>query len=150
MKQTTTLASLMLTSFISIMAMGCSPPTGPMVIDEDAPSEFTTTDSGLKYRILRKSKSRKPIPSNTVEVDYRGWLDDGSTFDSSYNQRKPASFVLSKVVPGWTEGLQLLGEGGMMELEIPPELGYGEAGNPPTIPPNATLHFKVELLRIVN
>ena len=121
-----------------------------MLIDEDAPTEFTTTSSGLQYRILRKSTNRKPVPSSKVEVDYRGWLDDGSTFDSSYNQQQPVSFLLAKVVPGWTEGLQLLGEGGMIELEVPPELGYGEAGNPPTIPPNATLHFKVELLRILN
>lgn len=121
-----------------------------MLIDDDAPTEFTTTESGLKYRILRKSNRRKPIASSRIEVDYRGWLDDGTTFDSSYNRREPTSFSLSQVIPAWTEGLQLLGEGGMIELEVPSELGYGEAGNPPSIPPNATLHFKVELLRILN
>jgi len=150
MTRTTTCTSLILTALISCATAGCTPPSGPMLIDEDAPTEFTTTSSGLKYRILRKSTNRKPVPSSKVEVDYRGWLDDGSTFDSSYNQRQPVSFSLGKVVPGWTEGLQLLGEGGMIELEVPPELGYGEAGSPPTIPPNATLHFKVELLRILN
>lgn len=150
MTRTTTYTSLMLIALISISAAGCSSPSGPLLIDDDAPTEFTTTESGLKYRILRKSKKQKPVPSSKVEVDYRGWLDDGSTFDSSYNMRAPASFSLSKVIPAWTEGLQLLGEGGMIELEVPPELGYGEAGNPPSIPPNATLHFKVELLRILN
>ncbi len=150
MKRTTTFTSLILTALISVIAAGCSPPHGPLLIDDDAPTEFTSTASGLKYRILRKSNNRKPLPSNKVEVDYRGWLDNGSTFDSSYNQRQPASFSLSQVIPAWTEGLQLLGEGGMIELEVPPELGYGKKGNPPTIPPNATLHFKVELLRILN
>ncbi|MAI70210.1 MAG: FKBP-type peptidylprolyl isomerase [Rhodopirellula sp.] len=140
----------MLIALIFVSATGCSRPSGPMLIDDDAPTEFTTTASGLKYRILRKSNQQKPLPSSKVEVDYRGWLDDGSTFDSSYNMREPASFSLSKVIPAWTEGLQLLGEGGMIELEVPSELGYGETGNPPSIPPNATLHFKVELLRILN
>ena len=150
MKQTTILCSMMLTILLLGMTTGCSPRTGPMLIDEDAPTEFTTTASGLKYRILRKSTKRKPTANSRVEVDYRGWLDNGSTFDTSYNMRAPASFALSQVVPGWTEGLQLLGEGGMIELEVPPQLGYGKEGNPPTIPPNATLHFKVELLRILD
>ncbi|MGB0761919.1 MAG: FKBP-type peptidyl-prolyl cis-trans isomerase [Rubripirellula sp.] len=150
MIRTTTCTSLILFALISISATGCSPRSGPMLIDDDAPTDFTTTESGLKYRILRKSNQQKPRGNSKVEVDYRGWLDDGSTFDSSYSMREPASFSLSNVIPAWTEGLQLLGEGGMIELEVPPELGYGEAGNPPSIPPNATLHFKVELLRILN
>lgn len=150
MTRTTICTYLILIALISISATGCTPPHGPLLIDDDAPTEFTTTESGLKYRILRKSSQQKPVASSRVKVDYRGWLDDGSTFDSSYNMREPASFSLSNVIPAWTEGLQLLGEGGMIELEVPPELGYGEAGNPPSIPPNATLHFKVELLRILN
>ncbi len=121
---------------------------GPGLIDADAPEEFSSTDSGLKYRILRKSSGDKPTASDRVTVDYSGWLDDGTVFDSSYERRGPASFVLSNVVPGWTEGLQLVGEGGMIELEIPSELGYGARGQPPVIPPNATLHFKVELHEI--
>lgn len=123
---------------------GSSP--GPQ--DPDAPTEFTTTESGLKYRILRRSDGRKPTASNSVTVDYVGWLDNGREFDNSYIRREPTSFGLSQVVPGWTEGLQLVGEGGMIELEIPYELGYGAQGSPGSIPPFATLHFKVELHEI--
>ncbi len=121
---------------------------GPTVVDPDAPTEFTTTESGLKYRILRKSNGAQPKPNNRVKVDYSGWLDDGTVFDSSYDRKEPATFSLAGVVPGWTEGMQFIGEGGMIELEIPPALGYGAQGQPPRIPPNSTLHFKVELLRI--
>jgi len=116
--------------------------------DPDAATEFTQTESGLKYRILRKSDGQKPNPSNQVSVHYAGWLDDMTEFDSSYRRGTPATFGLSQVVPGWTEGLQLVGEGGMIELEIPSHLGYGPGGKPGAIPPNATLHFKVELLKI--
>lgn len=80
-----------------------------------------------------------------MTVDYVGWLDSGREFDSSYNRREAADFNLSNVIQAWTEGVQLVGEGGMIELEVPPELGYGAMGSPPDIPPNATLHFKVEL-----
>jgi FKBP-type peptidyl-prolyl cis-trans isomerase len=134
---------------VSLAICSCSPQRlGPAAVDPDAPSVFTTTDSGLKYRILRKSAGGKPKPSDQVKVDYSGWLDDGTVFDSSYERKEPATFGLTRVVRGWTEGLQLIGEGGMIELEIPAELGYGAEGKPPTIPPNSTLHFKVELLRI--
>lgn len=119
---------------------------GPM--DVDAPTEFTSTPTGLKYRILRKADGEKPTSSSTVTVNYVGWLDDGSEFDSSYRRGEPATFPLSGVVRGWTEGLQLVNEGGMIELEIPSELGYGATGSPGAIPPHATLHFKVELLDI--
>ncbi|MDA8696881.1 FKBP-type peptidyl-prolyl cis-trans isomerase [Rhodopirellula sp.] len=121
---------------------------GPSDIDPDAPTEFSQTESGLKYRILRKSDGVKPIGSNQVVVDYTGWLDDGTIFDTSYGRAESTSFRLASVIPGWTEGMQLIGEGGMIELEIPSELGYGENGQPPVIPPNATLHFKVELHRV--
>ncbi len=133
-----------------VIATGCiAEPTftsGP--VDADAPTEFTTTKSGLKYRILRKSDGPKPDAGNQVTVHYAGWLDDETEFDSSYRRGKPTSFFLSQVVPGWTEGLQLIGQGGMIELEIPSFLGYGPSGKPGTIPPNATLHFKVELIEI--
>ena len=118
-----------------------------MAIDADAPTEFTTTESGLKYRILRKSDGPKPGPADTVTVDYTGTLDDGSVFDSSYNRNQPTTFPLSGVIPGCTEGLQLVGEGGMIELEIPAILGYAGQSQP-GIPPNSTLHFKVELHEI--
>lgn len=120
----------------------------PGPVDADASEEFTATPSGLKYRILRKSDGRMPTSRDIVKVHYAGWLDDTTEFDSSYGRGKPAEFPLANVVDGWTEGLQLVGEGGMIELEVPPELGYGPGGAPPKIPPNATLHFKVELLEV--
>lgn len=116
--------------------------------DPDAPEEFTVTRSGLKYRILRRSNGRRPLSYETVTCHYRGWLDDGMEFDSSYKRGTPIPFPLNGVIPAWTEGLQLIGEGGMIELEVPPELGYGAEGMPGSIPPNATLHFIVELIAV--
>ncbi len=138
----------------AVLAMGLcggciSPPQfQPGPADTDAPTEFTQTESGLKYRILRKSDGAKPTPADRVTVNYVGWLDDETEFDSSYRRGEPATFALGQVVAGWTEGLQLVGKGGMIELEIPSFLGYGRAGSPGSIPPNATLHFKVELIDI--
>lgn len=123
--------------------------SGPGPADPDAPDEFTTTESGLKYRILRQSDGRKPTAADTVLCHYKGTLDDGTVFDSSYRNGSPIDFPLNGVIPGWTEGLQLIGEGGMIELEIPSDLGYGARGMPPVIPPNATLHFIVELKQIL-
>ena len=116
--------------------------------DLDAPTEFTETATGLKYRILRKGDGRKPTVADTVKCHYRGTLDDGSEFDSSYSRGEAASFALNGVIAGWTQGLQLVGEGGKIELEIPYQLGYGEAGSPPKIPPQSTLHFIVELISV--
>jgi len=117
----------------------------PGPVDADAPEEFTQTSSGLKYRIRRKGTGRRPTAADSVLASYKGWLDDGKEFDSSYKRGEPTPFPLSGVIPGWTEGLQHVSEGGMIELEIPAELGYGAAGQPPDIPPNARLHFLVEL-----
>lgn len=116
--------------------------------DADAPEEFTESDSGLKYRILRKSDGKRPTARDTVTVHYHGWLDDGKVFDSSYERDKMATFPLNRVIKGWTEGLQYVAEGGMIELEIPSALGYGPNGAGNLIPPNATLHFLVELEKI--
>lgn len=117
-------------------------------MDKDAPKEFTATASGLKYKVLRKSEGKKPTAEDTVTVHYRGWLDDGKEFDSSYKRNAPATFPLNRVIAGWTEGVQLVGEGGMIELEIPSNLGYGTRGAGADIPPNSTLHFIVELVKI--
>ena len=153
-------------AFASLMAVGCEsqdpnaaiPPLPkpkldtqmePGPVDKDAPEEFTTTESGLKYRIRRKTDGTRPTAANTVRVHYRGKLDNGKIFDSSYGKSGRAiEFPLKGVIAGWTEGLQLIGEGGMIELEIPPELGYGKSGQGQTIPPDATLHFIVELLSV--
>jgi FKBP-type peptidyl-prolyl cis-trans isomerase FkpA len=131
--------------------MGCQvglAGTEPGPDDKDAPKEFSETKSGLKYRILRKSNGKKPTAKDTVTVNYKGWLDDGKEFDSSYKRGEPISFPLNGVIPGWTEGMQLVGEGGKIELLIPSRLGYGSRGAPGAIPPDATLHFIVELNKV--
>ncbi len=120
----------------------------PGPADADAPKDFTATPSGLKYKVLRKGSGAKPKATDTVTVNYRGWLDNGKEFDSSYKRGEPISFPLNRVIPGWTEGMQLVGKGGMIELEIPSELGYGARGAGGAIPPNAQLHFLVELIDI--
>ena len=117
----------------------------PGAIDTDAKQEFLVADSGLKYRILRNTDGKKPTASSRVTVHYKGWLDDDSIFDSSYRRNETISFGLNQVIKGWTEGMQLVGEGGMIELEIPYQLGYGERGSPGAIPPKSNLHFIVEL-----
>ena len=143
--------SNVLTAAVAVAVCSCGAQRGgPSAIDPDAPKEFSTTESGLKYRILRKGQGQKPIPSDRVEVDYSGWLDDGTIFDSSYDRAEPATFNLAALITGWSEGMQLIGEGGMIEVEVPPDLAYGEKGQPPNIPPNATLHFKIELHAIKN
>jgi FKBP-type peptidyl-prolyl cis-trans isomerase FkpA len=124
-------------------------PAGAGQIDADAPKTFTTTASGLQYRVLRKGKGATPKASDTVKVNYHGWLDNGTTFDSSYERKEPISFPLNGVIRGWTEGMQLVGAGGMIELVIPSDLGYGDRGTPGgPIPPKATLHFLVELIDV--
>jgi FKBP-type peptidyl-prolyl cis-trans isomerase len=123
-------------------------PSGAGKVDKDAPKTFTTTKSGLKYRVLRQGTGEKPTAADKVKVNYQGWLDNGKVFDSSYKRGEPISFPLKGVIPGWTEGMQLVGQGGMIELEIPAKLGYGERGAGADIPPGATLHFIVELLAI--
>lgn len=117
-------------------------------IDADAPADFTVTGSGLKYKILRKSDGKRPKLTDKVTVHYKGWLDNGNVFDSSYDRGSPTTFGVQQVIPGWTEGLMLIGEGGMLELEIPSALGYGARGAGRDIPPNATLHFHVELVKV--
>lgn len=116
---------------------------------EESGGEFTTTASGLKYRITREGDGESPQASDRVRVHYEGKLADGSVFDSSYQHGRPAEFSLGGVIPGWTEGMQLVKQGGMIELIIPADIGYGERGSPPDIPPNATLYFTVELLDIL-
>lgn len=123
-------------------------PGGAGKIDGDAPKRFTETNSKLRFRLLRKGEGKLPRATDTVKVNYQGWLDNGKVFDSSYKRNEPISFPLNRVIKGWTEGMQLVSKGGMIELEIPSELGYGNRGAPPDIPPNAKLHFLVELLDV--
>ena len=119
-------------------------PLGPF---EGTDGEFSTTDTGLKYRVTREGTGSKPAVTDAVVVDYVGKLADGTEFESSYKRKLPAEFPLQGVVAGWTEGLQLVAEGGQIDLIIPSKLGYGPNGSGP-IPADATLYFTVELLEI--
>ncbi|MGV6801678.1 MAG: FKBP-type peptidyl-prolyl cis-trans isomerase [bacterium] len=108
------------------------------------------TESGLQYKVLNKGAGNvSPKPTDEVEVHYRGTLTDGKEFDSSYKTGKSVSFYLNQVIPGWTEGLQLMHEGDKFRFFIPPEIGYGELGTPGgPIGPNEVLVFDVELVDI--
>ena len=117
-------------------------------MDTTGVPEFSATDSGLRYRVLRNSDGKKPASESTVSVNYRGWLSSGKVFDSSYERGEPTTFRLDNVIDGWTEGMQLVGEGGMIELWVPSKLGYGERGSPGSIPPHSHLHFIVELVDV--
>ena len=105
------------------------------------------TDSGLQYKVVEMGDGEKPSASDKVTVNYRGTLLNGEEFDSSYARNQPVSFQLDQVIPGWTEGLQLMPVGSKFMFYIPPNLAYGPAGGGP-IGPNATLIFEVELLGI--
>lgn len=108
----------------------------------------TTTASGLQYEILAQGTGPKPLTSDTVKVDYVGKLLDGTTFDSSIDRGEPAVFPLSQVIPGWTEGIQLMNTGSKFKFTIPAELAYGAQGAGGKIGPNSTLVFEVTLLSI--
>jgi FKBP-type peptidyl-prolyl cis-trans isomerase FklB len=107
-----------------------------------------TTASGLQYRIITKGKGDKPKATDRVTTHYTGRLIDGTEFDSSLKRNEPATFPLSGIIEGWREALQLMAVGSKWELFIPAELAYGEEGRPPVIPPNSTLVFEIELLKI--
>jgi FKBP-type peptidyl-prolyl cis-trans isomerase len=133
-------------------AGGNSPGTAPSpaAAATSAPkTDMTTTASGLKYLVLKQGTgTQSPKATDKVKVHYHGTLLDGTVFDSSVQRGEPISFPLNGVIPGWTEGLQLMKVGDKFKFEIPPNLAYGANSPSPAIPPNSTLVFEVELLGI--
>ena len=114
-----------------------------------ANAEVQTTASGLQYIVMEPGEGDNPVAADSVEVHYEGRLVDGTVFDSSFERGQTVTFGLTQVIPGWTEGLQLMKPGAKYKFIIPPELGYGEGGAGQTIGPNATLLFDVELIAVV-
>lgn len=108
-----------------------------------------TLKSGLQYEVLREGNGKKPKATDQVKCHYEGTLINGQVFDSSYKRNEPAVFPLNQVIPGWTEGLQLMQEGAKYRFYIPYILAYGESGAGGSIPPFATLIFDVELLEVM-
>lgn len=112
-------------------------------------AEVTTTKSGLQYEVLKEGNGKHPKATDKVRCHYEGTLIDGTVFDSSYQRNEPAVFGLNQVITGWTEGVQLMGEGAKFRFYIPYLLAYGEAGAGASIPPYSTLIFDVELLEVL-
>ena len=109
----------------------------------------TTTKSGLQYEVLQEGTGRSPKATDKVRCHYEGRLINGDVFDSSYKRNQPADFGLNQVIPGWTEGVQLMKEGAKFRFFIPYLLGYGEQGAGSSIPPYSTLVFDVELIKVL-
>ena len=110
--------------------------------------ETTATSTGLRVQTLVEGTGKAPGPTDKVTVHYAGWTLGGKLFDSSYSRGQSISFGLNQVIPGWTEGLQLMQEGGKAKLLIPSNLAYGPRGAPPAIGPNEDLLFQVELIKV--
>ena len=111
--------------------------------------EVKETASGLQYIVEKEGEGAQPTAEDEVTVHYTGKLLDGTVFDSSVNRGEPATFPLNRVIPGWTEGEQLMKEGAKYTFFIPSDLAYGPQGIPGAIPPHSTLIFEVELIKVV-
>ncbi|MFQ5538233.1 MAG: FKBP-type peptidyl-prolyl cis-trans isomerase [Gemmatimonadota bacterium] len=122
---------------------------GKAYLEENAAREgVVTTESGLQYEVLQEGEGDRPGPDDTVTIQYRGMLLDGTEFDSSYERGQPATFPVGQVIPGFSEALQLMREGSKFRVVIPAELAYGPQGAGGEIGPNATLIFEIELLEV--
>ncbi|MCB8968022.1 MAG: FKBP-type peptidyl-prolyl cis-trans isomerase [Ardenticatenaceae bacterium] len=135
------------TLVMEIELLSWQPTPKPVSVDE---ADYTVTDSGLKYYDIVSTDGPTPTAGQTVEVNYTGWLTDGTKFDSSYDRDQTFTFVLGQggVIAGWDEGVATMSVGSTRQLVIPSELGYGATGAGGLIPPNATLIFEVELVSI--
>ena len=123
---------------------------GKVFLEANAKKEgVVTTKSGLQYQVLREGTGRSPKATDKVRCHYEGTLFNGTVFDSSYKRGEPADFPLNGVIPGWTEGVQLMKEGAKYRFFIPYLLGYGERGAGSSIPPYSTLIFDVELVKVL-
>jgi len=121
---------------------------GKAFLEENKKKEgIKTLPSGLQYKVLAQGSGKTPQATDSVTVNYKGTLVNGTEFDNSYKRGKPTTFQVGKVIKGWTEALQLMKEGSKWELFIPPELGYGNRGAGP-VPPNSILLFEVELISV--
>lgn len=112
------------------------------------PGSTVTTSSGLVFKLVKAGQGASPQATDRVKVHYRGTLLNGTEFDSSYKRGQPAEFPLNRVIPCWTEGLQLMKVGATAQLTCPPHIAYGSRGAGAVIPPDATLKFEVELLGV--
>src|SRR5437764_5570577 len=122
---------------------------GAKFLEENKKKEgVKTTASGLQYKVVKEGTGAQPKANDTVTVNYRGILINGTEFDSSYKRGEPATFPVNGVIKGWTEALQLMKAGSKYQLFIPPALAYGPQSPSPQIPPNALLIFEVELLNV--
>lgn len=123
---------------------------GEKFLAENAKKEgVVVLPSGLQYVVLTEGSGRKPSATDNVKCHYEGRLTDGTVFDSSYRRGEPAVFPLNGVIAGWTEGVQLMGEGAKFRFFIPYNLAYGERGAGGSIPPYAALVFDVELIEVM-
>ncbi|MBQ3878538.1 MAG: FKBP-type peptidyl-prolyl cis-trans isomerase [Prevotella sp.] len=123
---------------------------GEKYLAENAKKDgIITTPSGLQYQVLRQGNGKRPTAKDSVKCHYEGFLIDGTVFDSSVQRGEPAVFGLQQVIAGWTEGLQLMQEGGKYRFFIPYKLAYGEGGAGQLIPPYAALIFDVELIEVL-
>jgi len=122
---------------------------GEVFLSENKKKEgVKTLPSGLQYKVITAGTGKKPKLNDTITVNYRGTLIDGTEFDSSFRHGQPATFSVSGVIPGWTEALPLMQEGAKWQLFIPPNLAYGDRGAGGVIGPNATLIFEIELISV--
>ena len=122
---------------------------GVKFLEENKKNEgVKETASGLQYVVEKEGEGAQPSATDEVTVHYTGRLLDGTVFDSSVNRGEPATFPLNRVIPGWTEGLQLMKEGAKYTFFIPSDLAYGPQGIPGAIPPHSTLIFEVELIKV--
>ena len=122
---------------------------GEKFLQDNATKEgVVTTASGLQYKVITEGTGKSPKATDTVLVHYAGTLINGNEFDSSYKRKEPIEFPLNRVIPGWTEGVQLMKEGAKYRFFIPSKLAYGKQGAGRDIGPNEALIFDVELLKV--